>query len=80
MSPLPCRGDLAALGVVVDAYLSLEGLRKHLGECRACASLSRLMAKAVGSRGGVAGRGAAKRRGDSEHYRRLAALSGNRPE
>ena len=35
MSPLPCRGDLAALGVVgVDDYLSLDGLRKHLHECR----------------------------------------------
>ena len=33
MSPLPCRGDLAALGVVgVDGYLSLAGLRKHLHE------------------------------------------------
>ncbi len=76
MSPLPCRGDLAALGVVgADGYLSLAGLWKHLHECRPCAALYRVMAKAMGSRGGQAGRGAAKRRGSSEHYRRLAKLS-----
>lgn len=80
VSPLPCRGDLAALGVVgMDGYLSLDGLRKHLHECRPCASLYRAMVKAMASRGGAAGRGKAKRRGSSEHYRRLAALSWNRP-
>ena len=76
MSPLPCRCELKAVGVVgADGYLSLAGLRKHLHECRPCASLYRVMAKAMGSRGGLAGRGAAKRRGSTEHYRRLAELS-----
>ena len=80
MSPLPCRGDLAALGVVVNGYLNLDGLRQHLAACRPCSSVYKAMAAAMGSRGGMAGRGAAKRRGLSEHYRRLAAKSWNRPE
>jgi len=79
MGPLACRQDLEALGVVVNGCLNLEGLRKHLEECRPCASVYRAMAKAMGSRGGLAGRGAAKRRGSSEHYRQLAARSWNRP-
>lgn len=79
MSWLPCDGNPAALRVVVDGHLNLDGLREHMQACRECMSLHRAMAKAMakatGARGGRAGRGAAKRRGDSEHYRRLAALS-----
>jgi hypothetical protein len=83
MSPLPCRGNLEALGVVVGGYLNLEGLRKHLHECRSCMSvykvMTRAMAKATGARGGAAARGDKKRRGDRAHYQRLAARSWNRP-
>ena len=79
MSWLPCNGNPEALGVVVNGYLDLAGLRHHMLECRPCASvykaMARAMAKATGAQGGRAGRGAKKRRGDSAHYRRLAALS-----
>jgi hypothetical protein len=78
MSLLPCDGNLAALGVVAGGYWDLEALRAHLDECRPCAAVYRAMAAAMGSRGGQAGRGAAKRRGSSEYYRRLATLSWNR--
>jgi hypothetical protein len=80
MSLLPCDGNLEALGVVVGRYWDLEALGAHLDECRPCAAVYGAMAAAMGSRGGSAGRGAAKRRGDREHYRRLAALSWRRPE
>lgn len=80
MSLLPCDGDLVALGVVVDGYLDRDGLGKHMSACRPCASVYRAMAKAMGARGGAAGRGAAKRRGSSEHYRRLAQQSWNPPQ
>ena len=85
MSPLPCRGNLEALHVVVDGYLNVDGLREHMQACRVCTSVYRAMAKAMGAqgmgaRGGRAGRGAAKRRGSSEHYRRLAKLSWSAPK
>ena len=80
MSLLPCDGDLVALRVVVDRYWDLDGLRQHMQACRACTSVYRAMAKAMGAQGGRAGRGAAKRRGDSAHYSRLAKLSWNPPD
>jgi hypothetical protein len=40
-----------------------------------CASVYKAMASAMGSQGGAARSGAAKRRGSREHYRRLARLS-----
>jgi hypothetical protein len=80
MSLLPCDGEFAALGVLAHGYLSFEGLRKHLELCRCCMSVYKAMAKAMGSLGGRAVRGAAKRRGSSEHYRRLARLSWERKE
>ena len=39
-----------------------------------------LLPQALGKRGGTAGRGAAKRRGDSEHYRSLQAKRRNWPK
>ncbi len=78
MSLLPCDGDLETLRVVVDRYWDLDVLRQHMQACRACTSVYRAMAKAMGAQGGRAGRGAAKRRGSSEHYRQLAAMSWDR--
>ena len=79
MSLLPCDGDLVALGVVSGRFWDVEALGEHMQACRACTSVYRAMAKAMakatGARGGRAVRGAAKRRGSSEHYRRLAKLS-----
>jgi hypothetical protein len=66
--------------VVVNGYLDLEGLRKHMLDCRTCAKVYRIMAKAIGAQGGRAVRGAAKRRGSSEHYSRLAKLARNQSE
>ena len=76
MSLLPCDLDLVALGVIEDGrYWDLDALREHVRECRRCTSVRRAFAAMTGSQGGTAGRGAAKRRGDSEHYRRLALRS-----
>lgn len=75
MSLLPCDRNLAALGVVSGRYWDLEALGHHVRACQRCAAVYRAMASAMGSQGGRAGRGAAKRRGDSDHYRRLARLS-----
>ena len=85
MSLLPCDGNLVALGVVKGRFWNLGALRKHMLDCQPCASVYRAMAAAMGARGmgaqgGRAGRGAAKRRGSSEHYRRLAKLSWSAPK
>ena len=80
MTLLACDRNLVELGVVVDGYWDLEALRQHMLDCRPCASLYDAMASAMGSQGGRAARGAAKRRGDSEHYRRLAKLSWSAPK
>ena len=73
MSLLACDRDPNALGVVVDGYWELEALVEHVKACELCDCLQNAMAAATGSRGGSAGRGAAKRRGSSEYYRALAA-------
>ncbi len=75
MSLLPCDLDPVALRVVVNRYWDLDALREHVSECRRCSSVRSAMAAMTGSQGGTAGHGAAKRRGNSEHYRRLALRS-----
>ena len=79
MSLLPCRGDLATLGVVEGRYWNLEGLEAHLRACQTCASVYDAMASAMGSHGGTAGRGEKKRRGSSDYYRQLAWQRWNQP-
>jgi hypothetical protein len=73
MSLLACDRDPRVVGVVVDGYWELEALSEHVKTCALCACVQSAMAAAMGSRGGSAGRGAAKRRGSSEYYRTLAA-------
>ena len=75
MSLLPCDGDLVALGVVAGRFWDLAALGEHMQACRPCGLVYTVMATAMGAQGGRAGRGAAKRRGNSEHHRRLAKLS-----
>jgi hypothetical protein len=75
VSILPCDLDPTSLGVVVDGYWDLDGLREHVKVCDLCECVRDAMAAMTGSQGGKTGRGAAKRRGDSEHYRRLAFQS-----
>ena len=73
-SILACGQDLEAAGVIdAERCWDLAGLREHIQSCEKCASVQEAMAAAMGAKGGAAGRGAAKRRGDSAYYRRLAA-------
>jgi len=75
MSILPCDSDPRSLGLIVEGYWELKALREHVKECRPCRSVLRAFAAATGAEGGMAGRGDSKRRGDSDHYRRLALKS-----
>jgi hypothetical protein len=72
VSILPCNLNPVALRVVVDGYWNLGALRDHVGGCRWCTAVYRATAAAMGSKGGLAGRGSAKRRGSSAYYRALA--------
>ena len=74
MSLLPCDSDLVALRLLVDGrYWDLDALRHHVSGCRRCQCIRRALAATTGSQGGMAGRGASKRRGGSDYYRALAA-------
>jgi hypothetical protein len=80
MTLLACDGDLIALRLAEDGYWNLDALLEHMRECRRCGSFYSAMAAAMGSQGGMAGRGAVKRRGSSEYYRALASRRGNLPQ
>ncbi len=73
MSLLPCDRDPVALRVVADdGFWDIDALRDHVKACELCECVHDAMAAMTGSRGGAAGRGASKRRGDSNYYRALA--------
>ena len=69
MSLLACDRDPVALGVVVDSYWNLEALFEHVKACELCECVHDALAAMTGSQGGAAGRGASKRRGNSDYYR-----------
>ena len=71
MSILPCDLDPVALRVVVGRYWELDALREHVNGCRRCKSVFDAMTAMTGSQGGIAGRGASKRRGNGDYYRAL---------
>jgi hypothetical protein len=75
VSFLPCDRDPEALGVTRRAEnafrWNLPALREHVVACRTCRGVFRIFSIMTGSQGGAAGRGAAKRRGDSAYYRSL---------
>lgn len=74
MSLLPCNGDLTGLGLLEEGrFWDLDALREHIQACSECACVWDAMAAAFGAAGGAAGRGSAKRRGDSAFYRQLAS-------
>lgn len=80
MKGLPCGQDRIALGIVRNVspehpggFWDLAALRQHAPACPWCSTFLRAMAIITGSEGGRAGRGAAKRRGDSDYYRALSA-------
>jgi hypothetical protein len=80
LSLLPCDGNLEALGVVSGRFWNLEALAEHMSKCPRCDLVYRALASAVGGRGGRAGKGVAKRRGSTEHYRKLARASWAEPQ
>ena len=78
MSLLPCDGDLRALGVLdEDGYWDMDALREHVQTCESCECIRDAFASVTYSMAGRAGKGKAKRRGDTEYYRRLAAKGRN---
>ncbi len=73
MSLLPCDRDPVALRVVDDdGYWDVDALREHVKGCDLCECVHDAFTAMTGSKGGAAGRGASKRRGDSDYYRALA--------
>ena len=73
MSLLPCDRNPVALRVVDDdGYWDIDALREHVEGCELCECVHDAFTAMTGSQGGAAGRGASKRRGDSNYYRALA--------
>ena len=73
MSLLPCDRDPFALQVVnAEGYWNVDALSEHVKGCDLCDCVHDVFAAMTGSRGGSAGRGSSKRRGDSNYYRALA--------
>ena len=79
MSLLPCNRDPVALRVVDDeGFWNIGALREHVKGCELCECVHDAFTAMTGSRGGAAGRGASKRRGDSNYYRALAGRARRR--
>ena len=78
MSLLPCDRDPVEAHVVVDGFWDLDALREHLKACELCECVHDALAAMTGSKGGAAGHGASKRRGDSNYYRALAGRARKR--